>query len=285
MEKIAVLVDSTAYMTDELKKNENLRVVYLSTTVNGVTRRELVDITLDEYKVNLTEQANSHPTTSQPAIGEVVKVLEDLKDEGYTDVIAIALSSGISGTFSSYSVASLMVPGITVHPFDSEVSCQAEAFYVVKCLKSISEGKNSKEIIKDLNDMKKVSKAYFVVDDLSNLQRGGRLNGAQAMLGTLLQVKPILHFEEKVIVPFQKIRTYKKAVSRIYELFDEFYQQNKGENIHVCVIGVKAEDKLDELEQFVRENYPDVIITKGEIGPVIATHLGLGAIALGWTII
>lgn len=285
MKKIAILVDSTAYLTEEFKERKNLRTVYLTTTVAGTTRRELIDITLDEYQKYLTAENEHFPTTSQPPIGEVVNALEKFKEEGYTDVIAIALSSGISGTYSSYNTTALMVPGINVHSFDSEVSCQAEGFYVVKTAKLIEDGKTPKEIISALNEMKKLSKALFIVDDLSHLQRGGRLSQAQALVGNLLQVKPILHFDNKVIVPYQKIRTYKKAINKIYELFEEFYSENKDKNVHVCIIHTKADDKAEEMEDYIKENYPSVTILKGEIGPVIATHLGLGAIALGWTVL
>ncbi|MFP9072206.1 DegV family protein, partial [Enterococcus faecalis] len=86
----------------------------------------------------------------------------------------------------------------------------------------IKNGASSPEdIIKELEEMKKTVRAYFMVDDLAHLQRGGRLSSAQAFIGSLLKVKPILHFDNKVIVPFEKIRTRKKAISRIYELLDE----------------------------------------------------------------
>ena len=284
MEKIAILIESTSYLTKKQQTELNIKVIYLNTIVEGVAYKELIDMPMEKY-VNYLQSEGAMPTTSQPAIGEVVATLEKLRDEGYTDVIAIALSSGISGTFSSYSVANLMVDGINVHPFDSEVSCQAEGFYAIKTAQLISEGKTSTEIIEELNKMKKVSKAYFVVDDLIHLQRGGRLSGAQALVGNLLQVKPILHFEDKVIVPFQKIRTYKKAIARIYELFEDFYSEHSEENINVCILHVEDDEKASEMEQFIKEKYPNVVITVGNIGPVISTHLGIGAVALGWTII
>ncbi|MDO4813919.1 MAG: DegV family protein [Gemella sp.] len=285
MSKIAVLVDSTAYVGQELKSNNNLRIVYLSVTVNNITKKEVEEISLDEYKVYLEGNDGDFPTTSQPAIGDVVLALEDLKAQGYTDVIAIALSSGISGTFSSYSIADSMVDGINVHPFDSEVSAQAEEFYVKKALEMISNGSTTDEILTALTEMKKVSKAYFIVDDLSHLQRGGRLSSAQALIGGLLQIKPVLHFQDTKIVPYQKIRTYKKAIAATYDLFDEFYQEHKGENINLCIIHTFADDKAKEVEEYLKAKYPDVKIEQGIIGPVIATHLGLGAIAIGWTIL
>jgi len=268
-----------------LTKELNIRTVYLNIVIDGNSYKEVIDMPLDKYYDYLKDSNNSFPTTSQPAIGEVVSCLEKLKEEGYTDVIAIALSSGISGTFSSYSVADLMVDGINVHPFDSEVACHPEGYYAIKAAMLIKEGKNSKEIIAALDEMKKVSKAYFMADDLSHLQRSGRLNGAQAMVGNLLQVKPLLHFEDKVIVPFQKIRTYKKVVLRIYELFDEFYQQHKDENISVCVLHVDAIEKAEEIKNHIKEVYPNVNVEIDGISPVVSTHLGIGAIGFAWTIL
>jgi len=283
--KIAIVMDSTAYLPDELTKELNIRTVYLNIVIDGNSYKEVIDMPLDKYYDYLKDPNNSFPTTSQPAIGEVVSCLEKLKEEGYTDVIAIALSSGISGTFSSYSVADLMVDGINVHPFDSEVACRPEGYYAIKAARLIKEGKSSKEIITALDEMKKVSKAYFMADDLSHLQRSGRLSGAQAIVGNLLQVKPLLHFEDKVIVPFQKIRTYKKVVLRIYELFDEFYQQHKDEKISVCVLHVDAIEKAEEIKNHIKEVYPNVNVEIDGISPVVSTHLGIGAIGFAWTIL
>jgi len=285
VEKIAIVMDSTAYLPDELTKELNIRTVYLNIVIDGNSYKEVIDMPLDKYYDYLKNPNNSFPTTSQPAIGEVVSCLEKLKEEGYTDVIAIALSSGISGTFSSYSVADLMVDGINVHPFDSEVACHAEGYYAIKTAGLIKEGKSSKEIIAILDEMKKVSKAYFMADDLSHLQRSGRLNGAQAIVGNLLQVKPLLHFEDKVIVPFQKIRTYKKVVLKIYELFDEFYRQHKDENISVCILHVDALEKAEEIKNYMKEVYPNVNVEIDAISPVVSTHLGIGAIGFAWTIL
>ena len=285
MEKIAIIMDSTAYLSEDLKKELDISTVYLNLVIGNNSYKEIIDMPLDKYYDYLKNPNNPFPTTSQPAIGEVVACLEKLKEEGYTDVIAIALSSGISGTYSSYSVAGLMVDGLNVHPFDSEVSCRPEGYYAIKAARLIKEGKSCKEIISALNEMKKVSKAYFMADDLSHLQRSGRLSGAQAMVGSLLQVKPLLHFDDKVIVPFQKIRTYKKVVSRMYELFDEYYNEHENERITVCVLHVDALEKAEEIKKYIEENYSNVTVDIDEISPVISTHLGIGAVAIGWTIL
>jgi len=99
-----------------------------------------------------------------------------------------------------------------------------------------------------------------------------------------VELKGII-FDNKVIVPFQKIRTYKKVVSRMYELFDEYYKQHEGEHITVCVLHVDALDKAEEIKKYVEENYSNVTVDIDGISPVISTHLGLGAVGFGWTIL
>ena len=114
-----------------------------------------------------------------------------------------------------------MVENIKVYPFDSELSCMPQGFYAIEAAKMALNGDEADKIMVRLEELRKSADAYFMADDLSHLQRGGRLSGAQAFIGSLLQVKPLLHFENKVIVPFEKIRTRKKAMKRIADLLGE----------------------------------------------------------------
>ena len=127
--------------------------------------------------------------------------------------------------------------------------------------------------------MKKTMRAYFMVDDLTHLQRGGRLSSAQALIGGLLQVKPVLHFQEKVIVPFEKIRTRKKAMKRIADLLAEDAAKMPLEA--AIIHGNCPKDAAIWLEELSAQ-LPDVEFTISHFGPVIGTHLGEGAMGLGW---
>lgn len=222
----------------------------------------------------------SLPTTSQPPIGELVALYEEL-GKSYDAVISIHLSSGISGTFSSAAAADSMVDNIDVYPFDSEISCLAQGFYALKAAELIKNGASSPEdIIKELEEMKKTVRAYFMVDDLAHLQRGGRLSSAQAFIGSLLKVKPILHFDNKVIVPFEKIRTRKKAISRIYELLDE--DASKGLPMRAAVIHANREEEAAKIIEELSAKYPHVEFYNSYFGAVIGTHLGEGALGICW---
>jgi DegV family protein with EDD domain len=198
----------------------------------------------------------------------------------YEAVISIHLSSGISGTFAGAVTASTMVESIKVYPFDSEISCMPQGFYAIEAAKMAQEGMEAEKIMSRLEELKKTSRAYFMVDDLSHLQRGGRLSSAQAIIGSLLQVKPLLHFENKVIVPFEKIRTRKKAMKRIVDLLGE--DASGGAPYQAAIIHANREEEAVEWKSELENLYPNVEFSISYFGPVIGSHLGEGAMGLGW---
>lgn len=206
--KTAVVTDSTAYIPKDLRDRYNIYMIPLNVIFGETSYREEIDMSWKDYYKEVKAHENL-PTTSQPAYGELISLYEKL-GETYDAVISIHLSSGISGTFNSAVSARGMLEGIKVYPFDSEISCTAQGFYAIEAAEMAEKGAAPEEIIRHLDHMKISMRAYFMVDDLSHLQRGGRLSGAQAFVGSLLKVKPILHFENKLIVPYEKIRTRKK---------------------------------------------------------------------------
>ena len=207
--KTAIVTDSTAYIPEQIRNQHDIHMIPLSVNFENETYQEEVEITSEQFFEKMRDQQNL-PTTSQPPVGKFVELFEQLSKE-YDAVISIHLSSGISGTYNGAATAGNMVENIEVFAYDSEISCMVQGFYALEAAEMAREGANPQEILARLDEMKKTIKAYFMVDDLSNLQKGGRLSGAQAFIGSLLQVKPILHFEDKVIVPFEKVRTRKRA--------------------------------------------------------------------------
>lgn len=275
--KIAVMTDSTAYIPKDMREAKDIHMVPLSVVFGDDSYEEEMDITTEEFYQKVKDSKDL-PTTSQPSIGYVTKKLEELA-ETYDAVISIHLSSGISGTYQAVVSAGEMVEQIEVYPYDSEISCMAQGFYVLEAAELVKEGKTPEEIIERLDEMKKSVRAYFMVDDLTNLHRGGRLNGAQALVGSLLQVKPILHFVDKVIVPFEKIRTRKKALNRIISMLEE---EAKDKNLKVVFIHANDEQGAVELRDSFLEKYPSSEALISYFGPVIGTHVGEGAIGVCW---
>jgi DegV family protein with EDD domain len=143
-----------------------------------------------------------------------------------------------------------------------------------------SRGESVEAILIRLDELKKTAQAYFMVDDLTNLQRGGELSSAQALIGSLLHVKPLLHFENKVIVPFEKVRTRKKAMKQIAALLGEV--ASNGESYRAVIIHADREEEAKEWREELTALYPNVNFSIGYFGAVIGTHLGEGAMGMGW---
>ncbi|MCT1902281.1 DegV family protein [Oceanobacillus sojae] len=276
--KIAVMSDSTAYIAPEDREKYRIHMVPLSVTFQDGSYREELDITTEEFYQKLAD-SKELPSTSQPSVGEVTKKLEELAED-YDAVISIHLSSGISGTYQTMVSAGEMVEGIDVYAYDSEISCMIQGFYALEAAAMAQDGKSVDAILARMDEMKKTVRAYFMVDDLTNLQRGGRLSNAQAILGSLLQIKPILHFENKLIVPFEKIRTKKKAISRILGLLEE--EVAAGKNLRVVFIHGNDRPYAEKLEADFKEKHPEIETSISYFGPVIGTHLGQGAIGVAW---
>lgn len=278
--KIAVVTDSTAYIPQELRDTHQIHMIPLNVIFGRESYREEIEMDWKTYYEEVKKYKDL-PTTSQPAFGELVELYEKLS-ETYDAVISIHLSSGISGTYNSAAAANDMVEGIEIYPFDSETSCMVQGFYALEAAEKIQEGASPEEVLAHLHHLKENERAYFMVDDLTHLQRGGRLNGAQAFIGSLLKVKPILHFDNKLIVPFEKIRTRKKAVSRIFELFDE--DAGRGVPMRAAIIHANREEEAEEMIAYLSEKYPHVEFYNSYFGAVIGTHLGEGSIGLGWVV-
>nr|WP_283108087.1 DegV family protein [Bacillus methanolicus] len=277
MIKTAVVTDSTAYIPKELRDKYNIYMIPLSVIFGNESYQEEIEISAEQFYEEVKRR--ELPTTSQPPVGQFVELFEKLAKE-YDAVISIHLSSGISGTYQGAVTAGNMVDNIKVYPFDSEISCMVQGFYALEAAEMAQQGKNPQDIIARLNEMKQSSRAYFMVDDLSHLQRGGRLSSAQAIIGSLLQVKPLLHFVDKVIVPFEKIRTRKRAMKRIVELLAE--DVKSGEAYKAAIIHGNREKEAKEWKAELEAQFPNVEFMISYFGPVIGTHLGEGSMGLGW---
>ncbi len=281
--KTAVITDSTAYLPDELLEKYEIFTIPLSVVMGDETYRENVDITTDEFFEKMAAM-DDLPTTSQPSIGDYILLLESLYRDGYTDVISFHLSAKISGTYQSAVSAGESVEGINVHVIDSEVAAYVQGFLALYAAQN-KDKLSLEEIVENVEEMKKKenTNAYFIVDTLTNLQKGGRLSNAQALVGSLLKVKPILDFKDGMIVPYEKVRTKKKAKKKVQEVFGKEIEEHQDKNITAVIIHSNAEEEGREWKKEMESLYPHVTFTLSYFGPVIATHLGEGALGLGYT--
>ena len=278
MSNIAIVTDSTAYLPKEIIEKYNIHVVPLSVNFKNKTFKEGFDISTKDFyeKIAVMEEL---PTTSQPAIGEFFVLYEELAKD-HNEAIAIHLSSGISGTLNTSRTAGNMVENIEVEVIDSKIACYGLGFMVIEAAKLAGEGKSVAEIKDRIEYLVENMRGYFIVDDLSYLHKGGRLNAAEYLIGSMLKIKPIIYFNDKVLEPFEKVRTKKKAIERILQLLHQ--DAKAGAPIQLSVVHANVEEEANELLEMIQKEYPNVEGNISDFGPVIGAHTGPGTLGMVW---
>lgn len=280
--KIAVVTDSSSYLPAELVEKYQIKVVPIPFILEGQTYTEGVDITTAEFYEKLAS-SSSLPTTSQPALGQMIELYESLAQEGYDAAITIVLSKTISGFYQSLVNLQDQVEGIQIVPFDSQMTVLPMGYLAVEAAKMAQAGHDLDQIVARLEDLRATINEYFIVDDLQNLVKGGRLSNASAFIGSVLKIKPILTFdnESHEIVAFEKVRSMKKAMRRAEELFEADMAQ-LDYPVRIMVIHANDEENALKWQAKVQAKYPDCQVDLSYFGPVIGAHLGEKAIALAW---
>lgn len=280
--KVAVVVDSTSYLPEDVLTGHNIYTIPLNVVIGDKIYKEN-EIDNKWYYAEMAA-LDELPTTSQPSIGDYILLLESLYRDGYTDVISFHLSAELSGTCQNARAAAASVDGINVHVVDSEIAAAPLGFMALYAAQNIDK-KPLEEILADADDMKQKGNmnAFFLVDTLTNLQKGGRLSNAQAFIGGLLKIKPILEFQDGKIVAIEKIRTQKKAMLKIEEMLQAEFEKHADKELTACLIHANAEELGKRYKLELEEKFPQVKFVLQEFGPVVGTHLGEGALGIGFT--
>lgn len=283
--KIALVTDSTSVLTEQEVKDNNINVVPIPVIVGDKEYLEGVNIT-SEQLFEMQRQGAAFPKTSQPSMGQMLELFNKLHDKGYEAIIAITLSSGISGFYQNLVNMAHNNPEYNLYPYDSKMTVKLQGYLVLAAAKMIKKGLEPEAIINNLDKIRDTIQELFVVDDLKNLSRGGRLSNASAFIGTMLQIKPILTFnDEGKIVAFDKIRSMKRAVSKVEKLaLEKTAELPYRDKLRLFVFHSNDHKQAEEIKQFINENFPNKPVDIAEFSPVIATHLGEKSIAIAWMI-
>ncbi|RHE65684.1 DegV family protein [Streptococcus gordonii] len=277
--KLAVITDSSAYLKLEVLEKENLFILDIPVFIDGKTYVEGKNLTAEEFYQKMALSAEL-PKTSQPSIAELEDLLSTLSGNGYTHVLGLFLSSGISGFYQNIQFLKDEFPQLEIAFPDSKITSAPLGIMVQSALNWAEAGLDFNEILARINVQIDGTSAFIMVDDLNHLVKGGRLSNGAAILGNLLSIKPILYFNyHGVIEVFEKIRTEKKATKRLIELVEERTSSGKYE---IIVIHANAVDKAETLRQSLLESNISAEVSLATFGSVIGTHLGEGSIALGY---
>lgn len=274
MSKIKIVTDSTAdLMAEEIEKYD-IEVVPLTISIDGEMYADRVDITPSEF-IKKMKNSEELPKTSQPSTGAFLEVYDRLGLEGY-DVISIHLTGGMSGTAqSAQSAANMTETNVTV--VDSRFISKALSFQVLEAVQMVEEGYHAEAIVEKLEEVRQHSRLYIVVDTLENLAKGGRIGKGTAILGSLLNIKPIASLENGEYTPVAKVRSHAQAAKYIAK---QFAEDIKGKVIKgVGLVHADGNELALKVKEAVKEQTGYESIKIEETTAVISAHTGVGAIS------
>lgn len=273
---LAVITDSSVNLPADIQGHADVYILDIPVIIEGQPFVEGKNLDLKQF---YEQMANSEELlkTSQPNLADLDNLLMELEDKGYTHVIGLFLSSGISGFWANSQFLIEDHAKLKIAFPDTKITTTPMGAMVRNVLHWSAQEMSFDNILKKLDEQIAQTTAYILVDDLNHLVKGGRLSNGSAILGNLLSIKPILNFnDEGKIVVFEKVRTEKKAVKRLVALAED--NQNMELSILHTNVPEKAEDFKEQLEaQGVK------VSTVVSLCAVIATHLGEGALVLGLT--
>jgi DegV family protein with EDD domain len=274
----AVVLDSTSDFPDAPATYPNMRVVPLYVHFGDESLRDHVDITPEQFYERLAA-ATTLPTTSQPTPQDFLDAYESLA--GYERVWSVQLSSKLSGTYQSATLAAAEVGGERVRVVDTETASLACAMLALAIQRRLARGTTDEEIEELVERFKRTNGVVFTVGTLEYLQKGGRIGRAQAMAGTLLNVKPILSVKDGVIEPVTKVRGRQKALEEFAKLFTARTEDKPG--LRVSIAHVDAPEWVDVLTDLTQRARPQAEIELVRtLGAVVGTHAGPGAVGFFW---
>ena len=280
MSKVAIVTDSTAYIPNDVLKQYSITVTPQILIWGDETYQDGVDIQPDEFYQKLST-AKTMPTTSQVAIVTMKSTFEKLLEAGY-DVLGIFISAKLSGTMQSATQALEMLPKAAskIAILDSNSTAMAMGFHVLAAARLSQSGGSLSECLKLAEEARKHTGVYFVVDTLEFLRRGGRIGGAQAMLGSALNLKPLLELRDGRIESVEKVRTKGKAINRMIDLVVEKTAGCTPVRLATLHANAEAEAKSALAAASVRLNPVEQILAC--VSPVIGSHAGPGTVGLAY---
>ncbi|GMR09728.1 MAG: DegV family protein [Anaerolineae bacterium] len=280
MAKTAFVTDSTAYIPPSQVKQFDINVIPQVLIWDEETLLDGIDIQPTAFYERLKD-SKTMPTTSQAPIGTFKEVFEPLVEEG-RPVLAILVSDKLSGTIQSAEQAKALFPEATIVTVDSEATAMAMGFQVLAAARAAREGKSFEEVTEIARQAKLRTGVVFVVDTLEFLHRGGRIGGASRLLGTALNLKPILELQDGVIEAVDRVRTRSKAQARLLDLLEERIDGRP--NLRLAVLHAAAEERARNLLEVAANRFNPIETVFSDLSPVVGTHVGPGTLGLCYSV-
>ena len=280
MEKVAIITDSCSDIKKEYRELYDIHILPIQIQYDGKSYRDGVDITSNDIYAIQDEKLIK---TSSPVGEDLFSLLDQLKEKGYTHLIGLFLSGGISGTSNQMRLFCQTYDRLTCHVVDSQSASVGLGIIAIALAKYREEGRSFEELVRIADELCHQNYAYFSIDDLNYLQKGGRIGKASAFLGTTLKIKPILSFEKEkgeIYVP-SKVRGSKKVKSKLIDLIENQIKENPHQKFALAIADADNLEERNALEKMLKEHFPQLTyIIDGHVGAALSCYLGSGLLGV-----
>ncbi|HSW10496.1 MAG TPA: DegV family protein [Bacillota bacterium] len=270
---VKIVTDSVCDLPERLIEQHRITVVPALVHFGVEQYRDRVEISVQEFMRRLP-LAKTPPKTSQPPPGAFLEVYEEATKDG-SSVVSIHVSSRMSGTYQSAMVARSMLADRDIEVYDSQLGSMGQGWMVLAAAREALAGKGKQEILATVARVGSRMRTLIVVDTLEYLARNGRVGRAQAWLGGMLRVKPILTVVDGVIEPLEKVLGGQRVLDRLVELVHEGL--DRGQRAALGIIHAEAEEQASRLKEKLEKLFKFEEVVIAETGPAIAANVGPGA--------
>lgn len=274
---VRIVTDSTADIPPDVQRAFDVTVVPLNVHIGDEVFRDRVDLSGDEFFQRL-RHSSQMPRTSQPSVGTFQDTFRGLLDQGH-EVVAVLLSAKVSGTYNAGLMAAQAVAPDRIEVIDSQMASMALGFLALEGAEAARAGRSLKEVADHVRALVPKARVLAAIDTLTYLQRGGRIGKAQALLGSLLNVKPLITLKDGEVQPLGRARSWPNAIDRLVQVLER-----DGPLMHLAILHGGARAEAERLRDRVAPHYPGLEISFAETGPVIGTHTGPGVIGFTYLV-
>jgi len=277
-DKVLVITDSSASLPPSLIEDLDIKVIPLWLIWDNDSYLDGVDIDSATFYRRLRD-SKSLPSSTQPTVEEFKEFYSRL-GEICCGVACVLVSSKISGTIDSALAAREQIPDVPVVVVDTLFSAMGQGLIVAQAARAAAAGKSLEEVARIAEQTRDETNLLFVVDTLEFLHKGGRIGGAKRLLGTALNIKPILHFEEGMIQPLSQTRTKKKGIQELLDITEE--RLDSRSMAEAAVVHVDCLEEGKALMEQVKERFNPPLLHLSDVSPVVGTHVGPGGLGLAF---
>ena len=275
---VRVVTDSASDLTDEEASALGITIVPLSIRFGEEELIDRIELGADEFYARMAA-SDGVPGTAAPPPGAFKTAFDNCFEDGANTVVCINLSSGVSATLEAAEVGARELGDRDIRIIDSRSVTSGLGTMVLTAGRTANNGASAEEVVSVVERLKQRTYVYAALDTLENLKKGGRIGSAQALLGNMLSIKPIIDFSSGVVEEAAKLRTRKKSLVWLRDKLAE--HGDRVENL--SVMHAQAEDIEDFLELLATVVDPSTTRV-GSLGPVVASHAGPGVVGMSFTL-